>query len=113
MAYVVLFDGGDAGGVILTEHGVKPVPSWAPFWLAELRALAALVSAQARTRSRSAAKELDPQIARLNCAVMEAATRDFGSLGNGGILFAGDAEGVYCGATGPVHIPIRHTKRAA
>jgi hypothetical protein len=113
MAYVVLFDGGDAGGVILTEHGVKSVPPWAPFWLAELRALAALVSAKAATRSRSAASAFDPQITKLNTSVLEAATRDFGSLGNGGILFAGDAEGVYCGSTGPVHIPIRHTKRAA
>lgn len=113
MAYVVLFDGGDAGGVILTEHGAKPVPPWAPFWLAELRALAALVSARASARNRSTARELDAQIDALNAAVLEAATRDFGSLGNGGILYEGDSDGVYCGSTGPVHVPGRHTARAA
>jgi hypothetical protein len=113
MAYVVLFDGGDAGGVILTEHGVKPVPPWEPFWLAELRALAGLVAAQASARSRSAAGEFAPQIAALNRSVLEAATRDFGSLGNGGILFAGGSDGVYCGSTGPVHIPVRRTAAAA
>jgi hypothetical protein len=113
MAYVVLFDGGDAGGVILTEHGVKPVPPWTPFWLAELRALAALVAAKAASGRAGARADLDPQIDKLNTAVLAAATDDFGSLGNGGILFAGNAEGVYCGSTGPVHIPILPAKRAA
>ncbi|HEY0313691.1 MAG TPA: hypothetical protein VGC56_14510 [Allosphingosinicella sp.] len=113
MAYVVLFGGGDAGGVILTEHGVKPIPPWKPFWLAELRALSALVAARVASGRGKLRRDLDPQIEKLNGAVLEAATHDFGSLGNGGILFEADGDGVYCGSTGPVHIPIHRTAAAA
>ena len=107
MAYVVLFGGGDAGGVILTEHGIKPIPPWNPLGLGQLRALSALVAARAAVGPRRAGKTLDGVIDTLGRAVMEAANEDFGSLGNGGILFADEAEGVYCGTGGPVHVPIR------
>jgi hypothetical protein len=105
MAYVVLFGGGDAGGLILTEHGVKPIPPWNPFNLAVLRGLSSLVSA--RAAAGKAGKELDAVIDTLHRSVTEAATKDFGSLGNGGLLFADGDEGVFCGSTGPVHVPIR------
>jgi hypothetical protein len=113
MAYVLLFGGGDGGGVILTEHGIKPIPPWTPFNLNQLRGLSALVSAKAALGARKPAKDLDDLIGTLNRAVMSAANADFGSLGNGGILFAGDEDGVYCGSTGPVHVPIRRRGGAA
>jgi hypothetical protein len=107
MAYVVLFGGGDAGGVILTEHGIKPIPPWNPYGLGQLRALSALVAARAAAGRRKADKALDGIIETLTRSVMDAANEDFGSLGNGGILFADEEDGVYCGSTGPVHVPIR------
>jgi hypothetical protein len=108
MAYVILFGGGDAGGLILTEHGIKPIPPWNPFYLAQLRGLGALVSAKASAGRNKAGKELDGVISTLNRTVTEAATRDFGSLGGGGILLVADEDGVYCGTTGPIHVPIPH-----
>jgi hypothetical protein len=107
MAYVVLFGGGDAGGVILTEHGIKPIPPWNAFGLGRLRALSALVAARAAAGSRKPDKALDGIIDTLSRSVMEAANEDFGSLGSGGILFADEEDGVYCGTRGPVHVPIR------
>src|SRR4051812_35483375 len=107
MAYVILFGGGDAGGVILTQHGIKPIPPWNPLGLGQLRALNALVAARAAAGPRRSGKTLDGLIATLSQSVMEAANEDFGSLGNGGIIFADDEEGVYCGTGGPVHVPIR------
>lgn len=108
MAYVILFGGNDAGGVILTEHGIKPIPPWNPFFVEQLRALSALVSAKASAGPRRPAKSIDSVIDTLSRAVNDAATAEFGSLGNGGILFADGEDGVYCGPTGPVHVPIRH-----
>ncbi|MBV9931501.1 MAG: hypothetical protein JO013_11225 [Alphaproteobacteria bacterium] len=107
MAYVILFGGGDAGGVILTEHGIKPIPPWTGVGLGQLRALNALVATRAAAGPRRAGKGLDGLIDTLSRAVMEAANEDFGSLGNGGILYAADEDGVYCGTGGPVHVPIR------
>ena len=107
MAYVVLFGGGDAGGVILTEHGIKPIPPWNALGLGQLRALNALVAARAAAGPRKAGKAIDTLIETLSRAVLEAANEDFGSLGNGGLLFAADEDGVYCGTGGPVHVPIR------
>lgn len=107
MAYVVLFGGGDAGGVILTEHGIKPIPAWNPYGLGQLRALSALVAARATVGPRRVDRALDQMIEALSRSVMDAANEDFGSLGNGGILFTDDEDGVYCGSTGPVHVPIR------
>ena len=108
MAYIILFGGGDAGGLILTEHGIKPIPPWNPFYLAQLRALGALVSAKAAAGPRAANKELDTVIASLNRNINDAAAKDFGSLGGGGLLYADGEDGVYCGSTGPIHVPIRH-----
>lgn len=107
MAYVILFGGGDAGGLILTEHGIKPIPPWNPFYLAQLRALGALVSAKAAAGGGRAGKELDTVIGSLGKNVTEAAAKDFGSLGGGGVLYADGEDGVYCGSTGPIHVPIR------
>jgi hypothetical protein len=107
MAYVVLFGGGDAGGIILTEHGIKPIPPWNPFYLGQLKALGALVTAKAGAGPRKVDKQLDGVIDTLNRNVMDAASQDFGSLGNGGLLFADGDDGVYCGSTGPIHVPIR------
>jgi hypothetical protein len=109
MAYVVLFGGGDAGGVILTEHGIKPIPPWTPLGLGQLRALNGLVAARAAAGPRKAGKGLDGLIDTLSRAVMDAASADFGSLGKGGILFADEEDAVYCGTKGPVHVPIRPT----
>jgi hypothetical protein len=105
MAYVILFGGGDGGGLILTEHGIKPIPPWNPFDRAQLRALGALVSARAAAGAGRAAKDLDTVIATLNRSVTDAATKEFGSLGNGGLLYADGEDGVYCGSTGPIHVP--------
>ena len=107
MAYVVLFGGGDAGGVILTEHGIKPIPPWNALYLGQLKALSGLVSARAAAGPRRADKALDGLIDTLGRMVMDAAVQAFGSLGSGGLLFSDGDEGVYCSAAGAVHVPIR------
>jgi hypothetical protein len=45
MAKVILFGGGDGGGIIIGPDGVRPIPPWDPALRRQLRSISALLQA--------------------------------------------------------------------
>jgi len=49
MAKVILFGGGDGGGIIIGPEGIKPIPPWNPDMAHGLRAIASLTQMSRRS----------------------------------------------------------------
>ena len=50
MKAVILFGGGDGGGLIITDKGVKPIPPFDPAIRSNLKSAAAMVTSVTKTR---------------------------------------------------------------
>jgi hypothetical protein len=111
MAQVILFGGGDAGGIIITEHGVRRIPPFDPGTRLQLRGLSALANA-GRYAHGDAAKELSGIVGRLSSDVIGRVERIVGPLSGANSLVYDDPDGGFvCGSTGqpPIPFPPRGT----
>ena len=106
MRSVILFGGGDGGGLILTDSGVKPIPPFGPDVLMTLKAAAALVTAVDAASSKDQRK-LSRLATSLVAAAVEQVEDVVGPLsGESAIVFQDDDGGFTCGSTGKPPRPL-------
>ena len=114
MGKVILFGGGDGGGLVITKDGVKPLPPFEPFVLAQIKAVAHLATAAGAPGV--ARGELTDVATRLAGIAFERIEEVAGPLDReaGLIVAMEDGDGFVCGSTGlpPVPIPRPHRELA-
>lgn len=108
MIKVVLFGGGDGGGLIIGPDGVKPIPPFEPTLRFQLQAVARLVSAASRAVP-------GPNRDRLSRLTTELAAEAIGTVeqkvggeldGEAGLIYTDDGGGFICGSTGQPPTPL-------
>ena len=107
MKGVILFGGGDAGGLIITDRGIRPIPPFDPAILLNLRAANAMVKAIAAARGDDVRTKISKSATGLCNLAVEQIEEAVGSLdGEHSLIFQDDDGGFYCGSTGKPPIPI-------
>lgn len=107
MRSVILFGGGDGGGLIITPNGVRPIPPFSPDVLLTLRAAAAMVNSLAATGERALKTKKAKLAASLANLAVEQVEAVVGPLeGEQALVYQDDDGGFYCGSTGKPPIPI-------
>ncbi len=107
MRIVVLFGGGDGGGLIITEHGVKPIPPFDPSILGNLKSAAAMVNGFAAARESSIRRKMAPLATNICNLAVEQVEQVVGPLdADRSLIFQDDDGGFVCGSTGKPPIPI-------
>ncbi len=110
---MVLFGGGDGGGIYIDAKGVlHRIPPWTPDLMAQLKAVNALTSAAGRVKAPEIGKEMHGLAERLASGVIPRLAQSVGGIGAGEntvAFFDGD-DGFFCGSTGkrPIPFPIPH-----
>lgn len=106
MVKVILFGGGDGGGIIITSKGVKPIPPWDPAFRLQLRALNALVRAGSLMSKREHARLLGNVITKLSGAALTQLEALVGKIdADNGLIYQDEDGGFTCGSTGKPPIP--------
>lgn len=108
MKQVILFGGGDAGGFIITEHGIRPIPPFDPGILLNLKAANAMVQAIAATREAGLRTKVSKAAGSLCNLAIEQIEEAVGPLeGENALVFQDDDGGFSCGSTGkpPIGFP--------
>lgn len=107
MATVILFGGGDAGGLIITATGVRPIPPFDPAVLWQIKALSGLVAAIEKNVTIEAKKKLAPLTLQVTNLVVEQVEAVLGPIDSSvGLIYQDDDGGFTCGSTGKPPIPI-------
>jgi hypothetical protein len=105
MARVILFGGGDGGGIIIGPKGVRPIPPFDPALLLQLRAISALSQASLRMGDQAPA-ELRATLNRISNLAVEQVEAVVGQLDQENGIVYQDADGGFtCGSTGKPPIP--------
>lgn len=104
---VILFGGGDAGGLIITASGVRPIPPFSPDIMGTLKSAAAIVNAiETTSNKKTAGKMAKLAISLCNLAV-EQMESVVGPLDpERSIVFQDEDGGFTCGSTGKPPIPL-------
>jgi hypothetical protein len=106
MAKVILFGGGDGGGIRITLKGVEPIPPFDPSIRHQLRALNQLALAGRLLPEKASGRSLGGIIGKLTGLVL---TQLEGLLGeidaDNGLIYQDDDGGFTCGSTGKPPIP--------
>lgn len=106
MKSVILFGGGDGGGLIITDKGVRPIPPFDPGLRLTLKSAAAMVKAISATKggdSRGKMAKLATSLTNLAMAQVEDVV---GTLdGNNALIYQDDDGGFTCGSTGKPPLP--------
>lgn len=108
MARLILFGGGDGGGIWIGPNGIKPIPPFDPRIRTQLRGLALLLRGQA-----SITGNLQRDVETVTTKVSHALVNDLqevagvGSLeGESSVVYLDADDGFTCGSTGkPYHFP--------
>jgi hypothetical protein len=107
MSTVILFGGGDAGGLIITTKGVRPIPPFDPGVRLQLRGVAAMIQALDKIPSDGTKRKLAPLIHNMTNLVVEQVEHIVGPLkGDHSLIYQDDDGGFTCGSTGKPPIPI-------
>jgi hypothetical protein len=103
---VILFGGGDAGGLVITDHGIKPIPPFDPGILLNLRAANSMLKAAAAVGKDALRAKLTKSAASVANIAVEQIEEAIGPLGaNASVVYADDDGGFTCGSTGKPPIP--------
>jgi hypothetical protein len=108
MQTVILIGGGDAGGIILTEHGVRTIPPFDPAILRSLKSAAHMVQALTEARTDGIRGKLAKQATTLCNLAVEQIEQVLGPLNaDRSVIFQDDSGGFTCGSTGkpPIALP--------
>jgi hypothetical protein len=107
MKSVILFGGGDGGGLIITDSGVKPIPPFDPEVLMTLKATAALVTAVDAAGAGKSQRKLSRLATSLAAVAVEQVEDVVGPLsGESALVFQDDDRGFTCGSTGKPPRPL-------
>lgn len=104
---VILFGGGDAGGLIITASGVRPIPPFSPDIRGTLKSAAAIVMAIEATSD----KKISGKMAKLATGMCNLAVEQIENVvgpldPERSIVFQDDDGGFTCGSTGKPPIPL-------
>ncbi len=106
MAKVIIFGGGDGGGIRITPNGIKPIPPFGPPFLFQIRALNELAHAFYRMREKDSVRLLGDVITKLTGAVLTQLEAQVGEIdADNGLIYQGMSGGFSCGSTGKPPIP--------
>lgn len=104
MAKVILFGGGDGGGIVIGPDGVQPIPPFDPSLVKQLRAINQL--AWAMRTAKSSERSLIKYTGKLTGVVLKQIERIVGEIdAENGLVFQSDDGGFTCGSTGKPPIP--------
>lgn len=108
MQFVILFGGGDGGGLVLTPHGVKRIPPWEPRILAALKTITAASRLQTMAAGDPVVEHLGEFSTRALAEVLPKIEETVGDLhGEAGLVVLGDdGDGWYCGTVPRKPIPL-------
>jgi hypothetical protein len=102
---VILFGGGDGGGLIIGPHGVRPIPPFDPALRKQLKAINTLTQA-VQLRGQHAPAELASLTNKLANVAIGELEAVVGPLDPGaGLTYQDDDGGFTCGSTGKPPIP--------
>ncbi len=105
MAQIILFGGGDGGGIIITAEGVRPIPPFDPGLRLQLRGLSGLINGFRRVSAKPG-NEMLTLINRISNLIIEQVEAVVGPLnGNNALIYQDDDGGFSCGSTGKPPIP--------
>jgi hypothetical protein len=103
---VILFGGGDGGGLVVTEQGVRPIPPFDPGILFNLRAANAMLKSSLAVRQDKMRTKISKSAAGLCNLAIEQIEEVVGPLdGNSALIYEDDEGGFSCGSTGKPPIP--------
>jgi len=104
---LILFGGGDGGGISIDATGIHRIPPWTPDVLVQLKTVSALVGVNA-LHDAALTKEAGAIADRISTKVIPQITKTAGAtgLGDNSIAFIDDDGGFVCGSTGKHPIPI-------
>ena len=101
MQIVILFGGGDAGGIIIDENGVHPIPPFDPGYRIALGALAKLAQVASHAQFSGVAREIHGFLPALTSAVVAGIGKQVGG-GENIALVSMEDDGVFtCGTKVP------------
>jgi hypothetical protein len=107
MRSVILFGGGDAGGLLITPNGVRPIPPFDPEIRLTLKSASSLINSLAITGEGSIKTKKAKLCASLANLSIEQVEQAVGELsGETALVYQDDDGGFYCGSTGKPPIPI-------
>jgi hypothetical protein len=107
MKTVILFGGGDGGGLIITENGVRPIPPFDPAIRLSLKSASSMVNASTEARD----ERVRGKIAKLATSLCNLAVTQVEQVvgpldANRSLIFQDDDGGFTCGSTGKPPIPL-------
>lgn len=106
MAKVILFGGGDGGGIRLTANGVEPIPPFDPALRLQLRALNGLARATRFMPEKDSARLLGSVVTKLSGTVLNQLEALVGEIdADNGLIYQDEGGGFSCGSTGKPPIP--------
>lgn len=106
MAQIILFGGGDGGGLIIGPNGVRPIPPFDPSLRLQLRGLSALLNGVKRMPEKPS-HEMGKLLNKISNLLVEHLEAVVGRLeGENALIYQDDDGGFTCGSTGKPPIPI-------
>jgi hypothetical protein len=98
---LVLFDGGDNGGILLSGRGVRPIPAFDPALRLTLESVAMLMTSVSATQDRDFAKKLGRKATELCNLAIAQLEQLLGPLDRDrGLVYQCEHGGFTCGAAG-------------
>lgn len=107
MPKVILFGGGDAGGLLIGPHGVTPIPPFDPALRLQLRSIGTLVQAQEHIPDSNMRRQLSAALTTLTNLTVSQIENVVGEIDDAdGIVFQSDDGGFTCGSSGRPPLPM-------
>ncbi|MFN8096948.1 MAG: hypothetical protein U0Q21_01455 [Dermatophilaceae bacterium] len=103
---IILFGGGDAGGIRITPKGIEPIPPWDPTLRLQLKGLNQLARARMLLDEEARVRHLDEPLTQLTHSVLTQVEALVGEIdAENGLVFQDADGGFTCGSTGKPPIP--------
>ncbi len=107
MKIIILFGGGESGGLIVTENGVRPIPPFEPAIRRNLKSAAAMVNAVKEAPHEGTRQKMAKMATSLCNLAVEQIEEVVGPLdAERSLVFQDDDGGFTCGANGKPPIPL-------
>jgi len=111
MAQLIIFGGGDAGGLLIGTKGVRPIPPFDPNIRLQLRGLSALLNGSDPVPQKSA-REMATLMNKLSNLIFSKVEDIIGPLeGDNSLIYQDDDGGFYCGSSGKAPVPFKWPPR--
>jgi hypothetical protein len=107
MKMVILFGGGDGGGLVITANGIRRIPPMDPGVMLSAKAAAAMVTAVVKAKSEPTRRSMAKLATSLCNLAVEQVEEVVGPLdADRSLVYLDDDGGFYCGTNGKPPIPL-------